>query len=125
MFIDHEATAFFGDGAHRNLQLFSTVAAKRPEHLACEALRMDAEQRGALRQIAEENRERGFDPLASVRGLSLEAYGLEHSPPCRHSGGRRSARRPRLCGSLHDSPRASLSPLRKAPRILLRRLCGI
>ena len=51
--------------AHRNLHLFSAVAPKRPEHLAGEALRVDAQQRGVLRQIAEG--ERGFDPAASVR----------------------------------------------------------
>src|ERR1051326_1781180 len=109
MFIDHKAATFFRSGAHRNLQLFSTVAAKRPEHLACEALRMDAEQRGTLRLIAEDYRECGLDPAASVRGLPLEAYRLEHSPTGRHSGGSNSPQRPCSCGSPHNSPRPSLS----------------
>src|SRR6266850_1505912 len=42
----------------------------RPEHLAGEAPRMDAQQRSALCQIAQDNRERGFDPSAAVRDIA-------------------------------------------------------
>ena len=62
IFVNHEPATFLGDRLHGHLELVVAVAAQRPEHLAGEALRMDAQQRHAFGQFAEDDRERGFNP---------------------------------------------------------------
>jgi hypothetical protein len=42
---------------------------------------MDAQHGSALCQIAQDNRERGFDSSAAVRNLAREPEGLQHPYP--------------------------------------------
>ena len=80
MFIDHQAASFLGDGSHGDLQLVAAVAAKRPEHFAGEALRMDAQQRSAACNIAHKHCERGFDGPGPAGRVTLERQGLKQFP---------------------------------------------
>src|SRR5439155_9750881 len=106
IFIDHQSAAFLRDGPHGDLQLVAAVAAQRAEHLAGEALRVDAQQRSALRQIAHGNRKRRFDMPNAIREITLEPYGLKHAPPGRHPRGDYSPNCPGLRGSYEIHPRA-------------------
>ena len=72
-----------------------------PKHLAGEALRMKAQQRSILCQIAQDDRECGFDLLTAVRDTSLKANGLKHSPPGGHSGGDNASNCPDLRDLCH------------------------
>src|SRR6266496_1155471 len=70
MFVDQQPAAFLSNGLHGHLQLVPTVTPQRPEHLAREALRMDAHQRNARRHIAQNKRQRGLNrwtPLSISR----------------------------------------------------------
>ena len=60
--VDHQPAPFLGDGPHGDLQLVVAVTAQRPEHLAGEALRMDAQERSALSQIAQDQSRVRFRP---------------------------------------------------------------
>src|SRR4029078_138914 len=124
VFVDHQATSFLGDDPHGNLQLLIAVAAQRPEHLASEALRMDAQERSALSEITQNKRESGFDPPRAVQDLALESQRSKQTPPGWHSGGDHLSNRadlyvgrhviPRLC---HDLATAACVSF---PEILLR-----
>ena len=87
IFVNHEATTFRGDGLHGHLELTVAVAAQRPEHLAGEALRMDAQQRRTACQFAKDDCQGRFSPLAAVRDLALESNGAEYSPLGGHPSG--------------------------------------
>ena len=87
MFVDHQPAAVRGDGPHGDLQLVVAVTAQRPEHLAGEALRMDAHEGSALGQIAQDQCERGFDASCPVDNFAFERQGLKHPPLGGHSGG--------------------------------------
>src|SRR5689334_20407714 len=100
MFINNDAAAFLSDGTHRNFQLVSTITTQRSQDLTGETLRVDADQRSALSDIAHDNRKRGFNSC-TVRQPALEPKRLKRSPPGRHSGGDESSKRLCLCSSLH------------------------
>ena len=116
MFVDHQPAAFRGDGPHGNLQLVVAVTAQRPEHLAGEALRMDAHERSALGQIAEDQCERGIRVSSAVHNHALKRHGLKHSPLGGHPGGGDSPDCQGLRGRDHLRPRASRSLMRRTPR---------
>ena len=73
IFVDHETTTFRGDGLHGQFELIVAVATQRPEHLAGEALRVDAEQRRGAGQVAEDDGQRCLGRFAAVRDLALES----------------------------------------------------
>jgi len=57
-----------------------TVTPQRPEHLAREALRMDAHQRNGRRHIAQNKRQRGLNPVDAVEYIAPRTPTLETSP---------------------------------------------
>src|ERR1041384_48057 len=90
MLVDHESSSSFGDGSHREVHLIATVATQRSQHLAGEALRMNANQRrSSFSQIAEHKRERCLD---TFRGFSLESERLKVAPPRRYPSRGNSAK---------------------------------
>src|SRR5882724_2102423 len=80
MLIDQKTASVLANGPHREFQLISTVAAKRSKHVAREALRVNAQERGLGRRIAKDEYDRCFNPRAAVVGLSLEAEHLKDAP---------------------------------------------
>src|SRR5439155_8576009 len=116
VFVNDDAAPFRGDRSNCNFQLVATVATQRPEHFSGEALRMDAHERSALGQIAENQCERGFYPSRPVGNFALEPQGLKITPPGGHSGGDNSSNRLGLRGRDHLRPRASRSLMRRTPR---------
>ena len=114
--VDHQPAAFRGDGPHGDLQLVVAVAAQRPEHLAGEALRMDAHEGRALGQIAEDQCERGIRLSRAVHNHALKRHGLKHSPLGGHPGGSNSPDRQGLCHGCHGASSCVLSLMRRTPR---------
>src|SRR5262245_18690439 len=81
MLIDQEPSSLLSDCSHRQVQLIATVTTQRPQHLAGEALRMNANQRCVVfLQIAEHKRECCFDMSSAVRRLALESERLKVAP---------------------------------------------
>src|SRR6266496_3597851 len=116
MFVDQQPAALLSNGLHGHLQLVPTVTPQRPEHLAREALRMDAHQRNARRHIAQNKRQRGLNPVDAVEYIALEPQRSKHPPSRRHSGRSNSSNCSDLGGSFHIAPskevRSSTLPLR-------------
>src|SRR5262245_20525923 len=97
MFIDQQSTSCCCDRLHRQVQLFAAVTTQRSQHLAREALRVDAHQRSSvLRQVAKNDRQRGFAQV-----FILEAYRLTHSPPRRYLRRGYFSERPCWCAAVH------------------------
>jgi hypothetical protein len=67
----------------------------------CEWMRSN----GASCEVSEDKRERGLDPLAAVRDIALEPYGIAHPPLSGHAGGHNAPKGPGLHRSQHISPR--------------------
>src|SRR5262245_33072861 len=102
MLIDHESFSFFSDCSHGLIQLIATVTPQQSQHLAGEALRMNAHQRSIFfSQIAENKRERCFDMSSAVHDLSLESKSLEDAPPGWYPGRSNSANDRCWCRSRH------------------------
>src|ERR1700722_18684904 len=80
IFVNHHATPFIGDSLQGHCKLVATIAGQRAQRLAGEALRMKAQQRPVLAQIAHDNRERRFYSWNAACGLALEPEGVEHTP---------------------------------------------
>src|SRR5438132_2329059 len=116
MFVDQQPAALLGNGLHGHLQLVPTVTPQRPEHLAREALRMDAHQRNAGRYIAQNKRQRGLNPVDAVEYIALEPQRSKRPPSRRHSSGSNSSN----CSDLGDW--LHIDPLRKCD--LLRCHCS-
>src|SRR6266568_7081944 len=104
MFVDQQPAALLSNGLHGHLQLVPTVTPQRPEHLAREALRMDAHQRNARRHIAQYKRQRGLNPVDAVEYIALEPQRSKHPPSRRHSGGSNSSNCSDLGGWFHIAP---------------------
>src|SRR5206468_5950785 len=104
MFVDQQPAALLGNGLHGHLQLVSTVTPERPEHLAREALRMDAHQRNADRHIAQNKCHRGLNPVDAVEYIALEPQRSKHPPSRRHSGGSNSSDCSDSGGWIHVGP---------------------
>src|SRR5206468_6200130 len=83
------------------LQLVVAITAQRPEHLAGEALRMDAHERSAVGQIAEDQCERSIRVSRAVHNHALKRHGLKHSPFGGHPGGGDSSDCQGLCHGCH------------------------
>src|SRR5207253_2236889 len=90
-----------------------TVTPQRPEHLAREALGMDAHQRNTRGYIAQNKRQRGLNPVDIVEYIALEPQRSKRPPSRRHSGGSNSSNGSDVGAWLH------IGPLRKCD--LLRR----
>src|SRR5258707_10905050 len=112
MFIDQQPAALLSNGLHGHLQLVPTVTTQRPEHLAREALRMDAHQRNARRHIAQNKRHRGLNPVDAVEYIALEPQRSKHPPSRRHSAGSNSSNCSDLGGSFHIAPSSERDSLR-------------
>src|SRR5436309_13246044 len=104
MCVDQQPADLLSNGLHGQLQLVPTVTPQRPEHLAREALRMDAHQRNARRHIAQNKRHRGLNPVDAVESIALEPQRSKHSPSRRHSGGSNSSNYSELGGCFHIGP---------------------
>src|SRR5438309_7887818 len=98
MFVDQQPAALLSNGLHGHLQLVPTVTPQRPEHLAREALRMDAHQRNACRHIAQNKRQRGLNPVDAVEYIALEPQRSKRPPSRRLSSGSNSSN----CSDLGD-----------------------
>src|SRR4051812_31253137 len=81
MLVDHEPAFLARNGLEGHLQLFAAIAPHRPEHVAGEALRMDAHERNAVGRVAERQHNCRLDRSIAVEYLALEGDGLEHRPP--------------------------------------------
>src|SRR5207245_8171589 len=104
MFVDQQPAALLSNGLHGHLQLVPTVTPQRPEHLAREALRMDAYQWNARRHIAQNKRQRGLNPVDAVEYIALEPQRSKHPPSRRHSGRSNSSDCSDLGGWFHIGP---------------------
>src|SRR5215510_5277945 len=58
--INHQSAALLRDRLHGEVELDAAIATQRAEHFAGEALRVDAQERRPLAQVAEREDERGF-----------------------------------------------------------------
>lgn len=77
LLIDHHAPAFFGDPAKRHFELGPAIAAETVEHVAGQALRMDAHKRRRSRvQVSHPN---GNQFLLAAIHLGFDAVDLEIS----------------------------------------------
>src|SRR6478672_8736451 len=112
MFVDQHIAALLSNGLHGHLQLVPTVTPQRPEHLAREALRMDAHQRNGRRHIAQNKRYRGLNPVDAVEYITLEPQRSKHPPSRRHSGGSNSSNCSDLGGCFHIAPSRECDLLR-------------
>jgi hypothetical protein len=72
MFLDHQTASFLSNSGHGYFQLVSAVTTEGSEDLAGETLRMEAQERSTLHQIAQRNRERSLD-VSTAGYLALKA----------------------------------------------------
>jgi len=62
MLIDQQTMSFLDDSPHGQVELVVAIAARRSKHFARETLRMDADERNAVDQVAQHEGESGFRP---------------------------------------------------------------
>jgi hypothetical protein len=66
---------------------------------------MDAQERSAFGEIAQDQRERGFDPPRAVQDLAFESQRSKQTPLGWHSGGDHLSNLDILCVWKHVVPR--------------------
>ena len=75
--VDDHAAALGGDQVERALQLLAAVAAARAEHVAGQALRVHAHERGVVATELTEHERDVLEPLTRSR------YAMARKVPCR------------------------------------------
>src|SRR5229473_7161537 len=103
--VDHQTRSLVSNGRHCEFQLASAITAQRSQHFAGEALRMNAQQRYSVLQIAKRHHQGSFmfsfGQVCSIRACSFKADQVEDAKNRRQVSGDHPTDAAMLCALIH------------------------